>query len=282
MIMKTIKLKSQVVLVLAVFGLFLTSCSEDNTTDPVAQEQEVTELVQAAEMDQISASLEDVIIEIYEDQEDAESKGVNSRTAFPECVSLTLEMQQNFRELTVNFDPEGCLIRDHLYRGQMVLTYERDPQAQQVTLSYVLNDFYFDDKQVLGSSSILKELSNTNGNPQYTHTVDLTVVWPNGIQASREGQIIREWIEGFNTDVFTDNVFEITGYWNSTFAIGTAHSYEVLTPLRKEMTCYYFVNGSLSAEHTLYEGVLDYGDGTCDNLAKFTFANGTEINIVLH
>lgn len=281
--MKTFNLTTKAVFALMTFGLLITACTNDETTESVSEEQEVTEVMQSSEMDVISASLEDIIIEMYEVQEGVESKrGISSKSSFPDCVTVTLVMEQNYRELTVDFGDDGCVIRDHLYEGQIVITYERNPEAQQVFLGYVLNDFYFDTKNVIGSNSILKELSNDNGNPQFTHTVDLTVVWPNAMQASREGQIIREWIEGFGSGVFNDNVFEITGYWNAAFVNGGAHSYEINLPLRREVTCYYFVSGSIDVERTFFGGTLDYGEGVCDNLATFTFTDETVIDIVLN
>ncbi|WP_230401617.1 hypothetical protein [Hanstruepera ponticola] len=279
--MKTCNL-TKVVLALVVLGLTFTGCTENDTTDPVPQEQDVSEVMQAAEMDEVSASMEDFIIETYENQEASEARGMSVSTAkMPDCVTLTLVAQQNFRELTVDFGIDGCMIRGHRYRGQIVINWERDPQAQQVTLGYVLNDFYFDAKQVIGSNSILRELSNINGNPQFTHTVDITVIWPNGAEASREGQIIREWIEGFGSGEFTDNVFEVTGYWNATFRNGNSHAYEVILPLRREVTCYHFVGGSVDVERTYFGGLLDFGDGACDNLATFTFNDGNTIDIIL-
>jgi hypothetical protein len=280
--MKTFNL-TKVVLALVVLGLTLTSCSENDTTDPITEDQDVSEVIQSAEMDQVSAALEDFIIDIYEEQEAAEAKGASmSKQNLPDCVTVTLVAQQNFRELTIDFGLDGCLIRGHMYRGQIVLTYSRDPQAHQVNLAYVLNDFYFDAKNVVGSNSILRELSNGNGNPQFTHTIDLTVIWPNGLEASREGQIVREWIEGFGSGIFTDNVFLVTGYWNATFRNGNTHGYEVISPLRREASCYHFVAGSVDVERTFFGGVLDYGNGACDNLATFTFNNGMEIDIVLN
>lgn len=280
--MKTFNL-TKVVLALVVLGLTFTSCSENDTSDPVSDEQDVSEVIQSAEMDQVSAALEDFIIDIYEEQEDAEAKGMSmSKQNLPDCVTVTLVAQQNFRELTIDFGLDGCLVRGHIYRGQIILTYSRDPQAHQVNLGYVLNDFYFDAKNVVGSNSILRELSNGNGNPQFTHIIDLTVIWPNGVQASRDGEIVREWIEGFGSGIVTDNVFLVTGYWNATFRNGNTHTYEVALPLRREATCYHFVAGSVDVERTFFGGVLDYGDGACDNLATFTFNNGTEIDIVLN
>ena len=157
-----------------------------------------------------------------------------------------------------------------------------DPEAQQISINYNLVDFYFDNKNVIGSRSILKELSNENGNPQFTHNLDITVIWPNGVQASREGTRIREWVEGFGSGIFSDNVFEITGNWTATFVNGNTHTYEVLVPLRREVICVYFVSGSFDVQRTNFGGVFDYGDGDCDNQATFTYNNGQEIDITLN
>ncbi|MGK0429751.1 MAG: hypothetical protein ACJARX_001419, partial [Psychroserpens sp.] len=117
-------------------------------------------------------------------------------------------------------------------------------------ITYDLINFYFDAKHIIGSKTLLKELSNDNGNPEFTHTLEMTVIWPNGKQASREGLKIREWVEGFGSGFFSDNVFEFTGNWSTTFVNGNTHSYQVITPLRREMICDYVVSGSVDVERT--------------------------------
>ena len=108
------------------------------------------------------------------------------------------------------------------------------------------------------------------------------MIWPSGVEASRSGLKIREWIEGFGSGVFSDNVFEVTGYWNASFVNGDTHSYEVMDPLRREVICYYFVSGSVDVERTRISGILDYGTGACDNQATFTFDSGDIVNITLN
>ncbi|NNC44857.1 MAG: hypothetical protein HKN99_03145, partial [Winogradskyella sp.] len=81
---------------------------------------------------------------------------------------------------------------------------------------------------------------------------------------------------------FSDNVFEISGNWTTTFVNGNTHTYEVLTPLRREVICTYFVSGSIDIQRTNFGGVFDYGEGECDNQATFTFNNGNVINITLN
>lgn len=269
------------VLSLMVLGLFFTSCTDDGSSENENQLGDISEVQKSAEMDQIDNVLADLIIEAYEAQETTTAdRPVYSRDV-PECVTLTVVAQQNYRQVTLDFGIEGCIVNGHLLRGQIIFDYTRNPDAQQILINYNLVDFYVDTKSVMGSRSILKELSNENGNPQFTHDLDVTVIWPNGAQASREGTSIREWVEGFGSGTFSDNVFEITGNWTATFVNGNTHSYEILTPLRREVICIYFVSGSFNVQRTNFGGVFDYGDGECDNQATFTFNNGTEIPITL-
>ena len=278
--MKKIDLTKKVMFFLVVLGLAFTSCSDEESVD--TQEQDTTEVAKSSEIDEIEVVLGDVIIDSYEGQESDELGRSAQQSGLPACVTITVVMQQNYREVTVDFGTEGCIVNGHLLKGQIVFTYSRNPEAQQVLITYTLEDFYFDNKNIIGSKTLLKELSNDNGNPQFTHTLDLTVIWPNGAQASREGVKIREWVEGFGSGVWSDNVFEITGNWSTTFVNGNTHTYEVVIPLRREVICFYFVSGSINVQRTNFGGVFDYGNGNCDNQATFTFNNGNVVDITLN
>jgi hypothetical protein len=282
--MKNLKVLTKCILGFVILGLVMTSCSDNDDNTAINNEtQDIAEIQQSAEIDQIDNVLGDIVVEVYEQQEGNLGRMANASSAsfIPECVTITVVAQQNFREVTVDFGTEGCVVQGHLLRGQIVFDYTRDPEAQQIEINYNLVDFFVDAKNVIGSRSILRELANDNGNPQFTHDLSLTVIWPNGVQASREGTRIREWVEGFGSGVFSDNVFEITGDWTATFVNGNTHSYEVVIPLRREIGCMYFVSGSVDVERTNFGGIFDFGDGTCDDQATFTFNNGTEIEVQL-
>ena len=169
-----------------------------------------------------------------------------------------------------------------LYPNYIFQFFEKYSETKKIFHDRNISSIYFDNKNLIGSRSILKELSNENGHPQFTHNLEITVIWPNGAQASREGTKSREWVEGFGSGIFSDNVFEITGNWTATFVNGNAHTNEVLVPLRREVICAYFVSGSLNVQRTNFGGVFDYGDGDCDNQATFTYNNGQEIDITLN
>ena len=280
---KNFKVFKSGVVSLLVLGLIFTSCSEnDEATETENQIEDTLEVERSAEIDQIDNVLGDFIIEAYEEEESRTADRTLYSRDVPDCVTITVVVQQNYRQVTLDFGTEGCFVHGHLLKGQIVFDYTRDPDAQQIMINYNLVDFYFDAKNIIGSRSILKELSNDNGNPQFTHDLSITVIWPNGAQASREGTRIRAWVEGFGSGIFSDNVFEITGDWTATFVNGNTHTYEVLTPLRREVICTYFVSGSFNVQRTNFGGIFDYGDGDCDNQAAFTFNNGQEIPITLN
>ena len=283
--MKQIKLNLKLLITVFTLSLFIFSCSDNEAVEnEEQQQQDYSEVTRSAEIDKASDSIDDISIEVYEIQEESENdRSIADFNMLPDCVTITVVMQQNYREITIDFGNEGCLIHGNLLKGQIILTYTRNPEAHEVLITKTLVDFYFNNKNLIGGKTILKELSNENGNPQFTKTSELTIIWPNGLQASRNGVKIREWVEGFGTPgIFSDNVFEISGNWSTTFVNGNTHSYVVVLPLRREVICFYFVSGSIDVERTNFSGVFDYGLGDCDNMATFTFDNGEVVDIVLN
>jgi hypothetical protein len=75
------------------------------------------------------------------------------------------------------------------------------PKRNKLGSTTIWYIFYVDAKNSIGNRSILKDRSNENGNPQFTHDLNITVIWTNGAQAAREGCRIREWVE---SDKFFD------------------------------------------------------------------------------
>ena len=284
--MKNLNVTKQMLMVSLGFALVFFGCSENEPIENLEQDLNSTEVALSAEMDVALETMDDIAIDAYEAQEANENStgrttNGNGFFTLPDCVTITVVAQQNFRELTIDLGTEGCEVRNNILKGKIILSYNRDTEAREILISKTLEDFYFNDKNIIGSKSILRERSNDNGNPQYTRTLDVTVIWPDGAEASRTGTKTREWIEGQGSGVWSDNVFEVTGNWTSNFRNGNTHSYEVTTPLRREMVCRFFVSGLVNVERTNFSGVFDYGDGECDNQATFTFEDGTVRDITL-
>ncbi len=276
------KKQNKLMLMLCVLGLTFAACTSDKQADVNSLNQEAKEVALATEVDNASAVLEDVVIAAFEtDDATTTGKSVAQKSSIPDCTTITIVAQQNSRELTIEFGSNGCEVNGHLLKGKIIMSYLREPDAQQRTINYTLENFYFDDKLIEGSRTIVKKLSNENGNPQFTHTLNLTITWPDGTQATRDGEIIREWVDGHYSGVWSDNVFEITGHWTTSFRNGNTRDNLIMTPLKREMACRFFVSGTIQVTRTNFSGVLNYGTGECDNMATFTFADGSVIDIIL-
>ncbi|MHA7059887.1 hypothetical protein ACWGOQ_0021850 [Aquimarina sp. M1] len=248
--------------------------------------EEVSEQLSSNSMDSqeavLTASVNDGL-EVFSDLtlqgfEDEERIAKNGNIRFlPDCAAVTTVLTGTIKNVTIDFGTEGCEIRSgHLVKGKIFMSYELNVEAMSLVINYGVEDFFIDDIQFAGSRTLTRLKSNDNGNPEYSMNLDFTVTFADGKQASRTGSKTREWIEGVFNGNWGDNVFLITGSWQTNYANGNTNSATITTPLRREASCRFLVSGVVGLVRTNFTGSLDYGDGTCDNNAIFTNADGEE------
>lgn len=260
--------------------VILTSCADDEATltDEISSEN----VQKSTDIDAVSDNLSSVIEAVYILEEGLGGKTINNDPFLPECLTKTVVTNGNTRTVTLDFDDCYLPNGNHL-DGIINISYVRDPDAHTRTITYSLSDFYFNDINIAGGGTILREKMNDNGNPQSTRNEDITVTWPNDFSANRVGVVVSEWVEGFDTPfIWRDNVFSITGNWTTDFSNGDVNTGLVTTPLRRNLVCRYIVSGIIALTHNTAEGTLDFGDGNCDNEAVFTGPNGVEHIIILN
>ncbi len=268
--------------VLFVSAMLFVSCNDTDTvmaSDSIS-EQETIVLVEA---DNLSDEVENVIDDFLVENEDfSKSSETESKTEdLLPCVTKTIVLTSTTKNVTLDFG-EGCeLPSGNVLSGKIMMSYAIDTSVNSLIVTHTFENFYFNDISVEGGNTIVRVRKNDNGNPQSTITFDTTLTWPDGVFASRKGTKTREWIEGFDTRTFGDNVFIITGNWSATFKDGTVLSANVLEPLRREMACRFIVSGVLELEKGNSVGTLNFGDGSCDNIAIFTNQDGVELEIIL-
>ncbi len=278
--MKTRVLKLNVVMIL-LSVISLMSCNTDDESIVTSEQISAEDVSSAEEVDKVVEEVNNIIEQAYVEEEGGlnSSRGTNS-SFFPDCLTKTVVTTDNSKMVTLDFG-DGCMVRGLFIAGILTMSYDKDPDIQTKTISTAFEDFRVDYKLIQGSYSIVRVRQNDNGNPQSTATVDINVTWDNGDYASREGVRVREWIEGFGTGVWSDNVYLITGYWNAVLKNGNELSATITTPLRRELVCRFFVSGVVDLQKNDRTASLDFGEGDCDNQAILTLADGTEIIITL-
>ena len=275
-------LNSKLLMLFVVSSFFLVSCNNSDTVELNEQisSDEVTIL---AEVDNVSDEVNNIIGDFLVENEDF-SKSADTEGKVEDllpCVTKTIVFTTTTKEVTLDFG-EGCeLPSGNVLSGKILMSYAIDTDVNSLTITHMYENFYFNEISIEGDNSIVRVRQNENGNPQSTITFGTTLTWLDGVYASREGTKVREWVEGVNTRMFGDNVFLITGNWTATFKDGIVFSSSIMEPLRREMSCRFIVSGALELQKEDRTGTLDFGDGSCDNVAIFANEAGVETEVIL-
>ncbi|WP_456378124.1 hypothetical protein [Lutibacter sp.] len=276
-------LNSKLVLFFVASSFLFASCeNSDSEAVDLSEQISADEAIALVEADDVSDEVNNVIDDFFVEMEVVgKSTDTEKTEGILPCLTKTIVITATTKTVTLDFG-EGCeLPNGNVLRGKIIMSYAIDTDVHFLTITHTYEDFYFNDISVKGENTIVRIRSNANGNPQSTITFNTTLTWPDGEFASRRGTKVREWIEGYDTRTFGDNVFLITGNWTATFKNGTVLSANVLEPLRREMACRFIVSGLLELQKNDNVGTLDFGDGSCDNVAIFTNEEGVETEIIL-
>lgn len=281
-ILKQVNLPTLMLLVV----LSSTSCTkEDEEVNTLAEREPVitaTELKFSDESEMISEEITAIAEDVYATDEIAmTSKGSYISDYLPECVTVTTEVTNTSREKTIDFG-SGCeLPNGNILGGIIKLSYAKDMELAQKTIVLSLEGFTFNDVNVEGGADILRVRSNESGNPQATANASFSAAWPEGETASFTGTRTREWIEGYGSGFWGDNVFLITGKRTFINKAGNTFEKEVVSPLRRELSCRFIVSGVLNISRNANTASLDFGDGSCDAKGILTLSDGSSKEVFL-
>jgi hypothetical protein len=211
---------------------------------------------------------------------------VSESNALTSCATVTVDNATPGvfpKEFTVDFGT-GCtyngitrsgiltiIISDYVLNNGSLMTIERG------------NNYYVNGRKVEGT--VVYENTTTNTSiPQWTRTIT------NGKITNLAGVIFNHYgtrtvkqTAGVSTLIFADNIYEITsGNHTITREGGSSLSLTVVEPLIKKYACNHVSQGKLDLLGSVLDGVLDYGNNECDNLATYTHSNGNIFNVILY
>lgn len=290
--MKTVKwLMSAVALTL------LVSCNrDDKETFITAEEAKVN-----AKMDIANNDVTDLVENEEKSTYDNSLSGKTtepSTEALPSCATVTrvpafgtaLTPGTSVTK-TIDFGTSGCpLANGNVVKGKIIISFVFEPGATTHTINYQFDNFYHNGIKYEGNKTFTRTMTvataTVPSHPIVTMNMDMIATFPNGNSYQRVGQRVREIIEGYDTPgLLADNVYQVTGSWTTTFPNTTLQTSTITTPLQIKMSCTavnkpLIVSGVISIVRNGNTGTLDYGDGTCDNTALFTF-NGNTYTIAI-
>lgn len=283
---------------LLAFGLIgaitFTGCKKDDSISPVTDNSPAEELAtQEATTDEAEADAQfDDVFNITASMNASQvgedlgvganvsglfELGTTTPTNQTRCFTITVvpNIPHVFpKTVTIDFGT-GCLCRDGKYRkGKIVSIYTNPMVVPGAKVSTTFVDYYVDSFKVEGTH-ITENTSTSNMQGWKIMVIDGKIT---NINTNRW----RKWnsvknvlqIAGNGTPHFPlDDVYKITGNDHGSNAAGHSWSALVVEPLIKKFACPWIVQGKLRLIRDGREALLDYGNGTCDNIA-IIYVNG--------
>ncbi|MGN6604866.1 MAG: hypothetical protein ACTHK8_20590 [Ginsengibacter sp.] len=281
--------------------LFFSSCKKDNAINSNDPNPSLT--VEAAQSDaasddqfndvfnitmgvQSSDVGEDIGIGtgsgiIYRTTGDASSKFVDS---VARCFTVTVDpttLHVFPKTVTIDFG-DGCLGKDgKLRKGKIITTYTGPMLQPGSKATTTFENYNVDSFQVEGTHTVTNT-SNSNGfswkveiaGGKITNTL-------NGKWHKWDGERIHQQVGGSDTPFnLLDDVFQVTGSGSGSNSNGISWTSNITDPLIWRFTCRYITQGKIEITRNNNMGVVDFGDGTCDNKVTIT-VNGISYNISL-
>ena len=235
------------------------------------------------------ASLETTSSELMEEIDEAADFATNSLESsggrllggfefggkrFGDCVTVTADEATNTK--TIDFGEEGCEGRDgRVRKGKIIITHEGERDVPGFKRTITLEDFSVDTIGVEGTR-VLTYVSGTETEKEYNATLTGgKLSFPDGTEATRESTRTRVATfdeEGEKTQVERFGSAEGINREGLSYLNSVDETTPILTlSACREQGTYAPVSGILSINiEGESEKIIDYGDGTCDNLVIIT------------
>jgi hypothetical protein len=183
---------------------------------------------------------------------------------------------------TVDFGT-GCLHNGILRSGIITVTFSNYFIEYGSTMTITRSNNYYVNNRKLEGTVVYENITTNTSIPKWNRTVTngkLTTL--TGVIYTFYGTRTVQQTEGVGTLTLGDNTYEVlSGNHTVTKPSGSTLTVTVVETLIKKYSCSYISQGQLDLQGSFLDGILDYGDNTCDNQATYTHSDGTVYNVNL-
>ena len=239
------------------------SCSDDaETDDNIVLSQ--ADLKTILETDDITGGIDVALFELYN------NGSSTAKTLSNECYSA----QYSDTGYIATFN--NCVLNGtENINGVLTVTYNMNSEQTSFSASY--EDFYVGDIKINGTRSYILNTNTDASSVSFEVTSDLSVEMADGSIISDEGN--RSFTLTFG-DSAESTTYSIAGTWTVVYE-GNTYNVAVNSPLTSSVTCGYIADGDMTVSKNGLTVNVDFGDGTCDNVATVIYPNGVEEEITL-
>ena len=222
------------------------------------------------------------------------TNGSDAIARLESCPTVTIALANppdNFPKKVMLDFGTGCTAADgHYRRGKIYILYTNKLSIPGASATTVFDGFYIDSIKVEGTHKITNIADlNAVGRKWKVEVIAGKLIKPSGdfIEWNRTNTITQ--IENLITPNVRDWIFKIEGSGTGHTkrdGIIVAWNSEIIDPLIKRFNCHWIVRGQVRIRRvnltntSQWEGIIDFGAGTCDNKASVT-VNGHSREIIL-
>lgn len=177
----------------------------------------------------------------------------------------------------------GCTNAFGVYKsGSLKITVSNFVTSPGSTMTIERENYYVNTRKIEGTITYLNQTTVATI-PTWKRTVtNGKITKVNGDIFLHSGFRIVKLMNGAGTTTLLDNVYHIMeGTHSIQRPNGTQLTATINETLVKPFICQHITQGKLGLQGTILNGVLDYGNGNCDNQAVYTHSNGNTYNITL-
>lgn len=279
---------------LVIIGAAVVACQKSvNPNSSPANSQSIstqTELMNATNDVYMSGAIQD------ENVNDVLSTSPEDSSS---CRVVTYSPSKNVypNQKTVDFGT-GCLGADGVTRsGKKIVTEYMNPDSAYVGAKVsetTYSNYYEDSINVQGTVTLYKKPATSSNQQVWEYVENITLRAADGTIKSSYG--VHDWtqIAGAGTSTRQDDVYQITGTSTGAEILDGATLLTFTTsinngnPVMKPGDCYYRTSGQEYANIHIVSGgggnfqeMLDYGNGSCDDIATLSINGGNPKQVTL-
>ena len=266
------------------FTFVISSCKKTNTT---TDDEVTTTLALGANQaiaDNLTEDANDVLNETAVQYNFSGSRTTESvqTTNILSCATVTVTPLQGFPKTVVIDFGTGCTSTNGIIRKGKINVTISDSLRKSGSVAVMTFDGYY-------VSGYKKEGTITWTNTSQGGTRSWQRKVENGKITAPDGSYwlhtalknITQTAGSSTPNNLLDDVYSITGTSTVTNSSGVSRTSTILQALEKQTTCSNIDKGQVKIQGPNHYAILDYGDGTCDNVATLSIDGGTPKTILL-
>ncbi|MFW5644453.1 MAG: hypothetical protein ACOCZL_00940 [Bacteroidota bacterium] len=277
-------MKTRIFLIAAATTAFLMGCEKEPADDMnLFTEEEEAVIMEDAASDNVIEAM-DYEVDFYTSSEDlidglsgskksasaAEWRWRYKNGAGP-AITVDPTGRAYPKTITIDYGDGIELVNGRIISGKIIIDVSARPRTNGATREVRYENFYVDSVNIAGGAT--RTFTGADSTERvFSNVSDLTLTFADGTVLYRTSERTRTLAEGFET-LFrhSDDVILISGYVNYEAENGATFSKTIVDPLLKTGACRFIVQGIVSFTLNGEDfAELDYGDGTCDDLATIT------------